>query len=77
MQSEASLRTLTGTTVPHKLRLNRLRSKLFMDKRAAISKEEAEFEKLVAAALERERQKLRALTEAHESQKCGSFEDPE
>jgi|HubBroStandDraft_5_1064220.scaffolds.fasta_scaffold210443_2 hypothetical protein len=48
-----------------------------MEQRAAISKEEAEFEKLLAAALERERQKLRALTEAHESQKCGSFEDPE
>jgi hypothetical protein len=48
-----------------------------MEQRAAISKEEAEFEKLLAAALERERQKLRALTEAHESHQCGSFEDLE
>jgi hypothetical protein len=48
-----------------------------MEQRAAISKEEAEFEKLLAVALERERQKLRALTEAHESQRYGSFEDPE
>jgi hypothetical protein len=47
-----------------------------MEQRAAISKEEAEFEELLAAALERERQKLRALTETHESQKCGSLEDP-
>jgi hypothetical protein len=48
-----------------------------MEQRAAISKEEAEFEKLLAAALERERQKLRALTKAHESQKCGSLENLE
>jgi|HubBroStandDraft_1064217.scaffolds.fasta_scaffold52797_2 hypothetical protein len=48
-----------------------------MEERTAISKEEAEFEKLLATALERERQKLRALSEAHEYQKCGRFEDLE
>jgi len=48
-----------------------------MEQRTAISKEEVEFEKLLAAALERERKKLCALTEAHESQKCGSFQDLE
>jgi hypothetical protein len=48
-----------------------------MEERAAISKEEAEFEKLLATALERERQRLRAKEAARDSQTCASSASPE
>jgi hypothetical protein len=48
-----------------------------MEERTAISKEEAEFEKLLATALECERQKLREEEAAQDSQTCASSESPE
>jgi hypothetical protein len=46
-----------------------------MEEPTPISREEAEFEKLLAAALERERQSLRVGQAARDSQTCASSED--